>query len=79
VRLVLAGGMRFVVIGIVLGSAVGFAVTRYMKDQIAGVSTSDPVTLWAVIALLAMIGLGACYVPSTRATRVDPLVSLRYE
>jgi len=44
-----------------------------------GIKTYDPLTLAAVVVLLAVVGLAACYVPSIRATRVDPLVSLRYE
>jgi ABC-type antimicrobial peptide transport system permease subunit len=52
---------------------------RLLKSQIAGVSTYDPLTLLGVIALLALVGIGACYVPSVRAARVDPTISLRYE
>lgn len=79
IRLVVVSGMRFIVIGLLVGTGVGFFVMRYMKSQIAGISVNDPITLSSVLTLLLLIGLGACYLPSLRATRVDPLVSLRYE
>jgi ABC-type antimicrobial peptide transport system permease subunit len=62
-----------------VGLAAAFLILRLMKSQMAGISTYDPLTLSAVVALLALVGLGACYLPSLRATRVDPTISLRYE
>ena len=56
-----------------------FLLLRVMQNQISGIKTYDPVTLTAVVAILLLAGLGASYVPSRRATLVDPLVSLRYE
>jgi putative ABC transport system permease protein len=78
-RLVMVGGMRFILIGVGVGLLAAFLILRLMKSQIAQISTYDPLTLTGVVALLAMVGLGACYVPSLRATRVDPTISLRYE
>lgn len=78
-RLVITAALRFIVVGVALGLVAAFLILRLMKSQIAGVSTYDPLTLSAVVALLGFVGLGACYLPSLRATRVDPTISLRYE
>jgi predicted permease len=78
-RLVIWSGMRFILLGIGIGLAISFALMRVMKNQLAGITTYDPVTLTGVIAVLAVAGCIACYVPSMRATQVDPLISLRYE
>lgn len=76
---VMIGGMRFIAIGVAVGLVAAFLVLRLMKSQLAGVSTYDPLTLLGVVVLLASVGLGACYLPSLRATRVDPTITLRYE
>jgi putative ABC transport system permease protein len=78
-RSVMLAGMRFIVLGMLVGLLASFLIMRLLKSQLSGVSTYDPLTLAGVVALLALVGLGACYVPSLRATRVDPTVSLRYE
>jgi putative ABC transport system permease protein len=78
-RLVMVAGMRFILIGVAVGLVVAFLLLRLIKTQLSGVTTYDPLTLAAVVILLSVVGLGACYVPSLRATRVDPTVSLRYE
>ncbi|HEX3682534.1 MAG TPA: ABC transporter permease [Bryobacteraceae bacterium] len=78
-RQVMGGGMRFILIGVGVGLVAAFLLLRLMKSQISGISTYDPLTLAGVVALLAVVGLGACYLPSLRATRVDPTISLRYE
>ncbi len=77
--LVLSSGMRFIGFGIATGVIAALLLLRLAKSQIWGVSTYDPITLSAVILMLAAVGLAACYVPSQRAIRVDPLVSLRDE
>ena len=77
--LVIGGGMRFIAIGIVAGIIASLLLLRVLASQIYGIRTYDPLTLTAVAIVLAAVGLLACYVPSVRATRVDPLVSLRYE
>ncbi|MBV9758934.1 MAG: ABC transporter permease [Acidobacteriaceae bacterium] len=76
---VMSGGMRFILIGVAVGLVASFLILRFMKTLLAGVSTYDPITLAAVVVLLALVGLGACYIPSLRATRVDPTITLRYE
>jgi ABC-type antimicrobial peptide transport system permease subunit len=78
-RLVMTAGMRFILVGVAVGLVVAFILMRLIKSQLFGVSTYDPLTLAAVVALLSLVGMGACYLPSLRATRVDPTVSLRYE
>ena len=76
---VIMGGMRVILAGVGAGLVTAFALLRLMRSQFAGVSTFDPLTLTGVVVLLALAGVGACLVPSLRATRVDPIVSLHYE
>jgi predicted permease len=78
-RLVLQSGMQFIVTGVGFGVLLSFFLTRLVASQIWGVSTHDPLTLLGVALILIVVGVAACYIPSRRATRVDPLVSLRYE
>ncbi len=77
--LVLSGGMRFILAGVAAGLVIAVLVLRLIQSQVSGVSIHDPLTLAGVVLLLAIVGACACYLPSIRATRVDPLVSLRYE
>ena len=76
---VIGGGMRFIAVGIIAGIVASLLLLRVLASQVYGVRTYDPLTLAAVATVLVVVGLLACYVPSVRATRVDPLVSLRYE
>jgi putative ABC transport system permease protein len=78
-RLVIRMGARLVVLGLAIGLLVSLALSRVIASQIWGVSPYDPVTLASVAAVLLLTGLVACWVPARRATRVDPLVALRYE
>jgi putative ABC transport system permease protein len=78
-KMVLASGARLVGLGIALGVAASFGLTRLIASQLWGVSASDPVTLGAVVALILATGFVACWLPARRATRVDPVVALRYE
>jgi putative ABC transport system permease protein len=78
-RMVLRMGMQMLGLGIGIGLLASFAVTRVMANQLWGISPRDPMTLFGVIAIVAMTGLAACYLPASRATRVDPLVALRAE
>jgi putative ABC transport system permease protein len=78
-RLVLAQGFGLVALGLACGAAASLAVTRVLASQLWQVSPYDAPTLVAVAALVALVGLAACYFPARRATRVDPLVALRHE
>jgi putative ABC transport system permease protein len=78
-RLVMLGGMRFIMAGVGIGLVAAFLLLKLMRSQVAGISTFDPLTLAAVVVVLAVAGFGACGVPSVRATRVDPAISLRCE
>lgn len=77
--MVLTRTVRFLLMGIAAGIALAWVVGRVLASQLWGVSGYDPLTLCSVIVLLIVVGLVAAYVPSLRATRVDPAVCLRWE
>lgn len=77
--LVMAQGMKLVLVGLAIGIPASFAVMRLLSSMLVGLTTSDPVTIAVVSALLLGVTLLACYLPARRATRVDPLETLRYE
>ncbi|HXJ05232.1 MAG TPA: ABC transporter permease [Candidatus Acidoferrum sp.] len=78
-KLVLRQGIVLAIAGAAAGMCVALGVMRYLSSMLYDIHTNDPLTMIAVAVLLALVALAACYIPARRATRVDPLVALRYE
>ncbi len=78
-RLIMVRGVVLVGIGVLAGLGVSFAIARTMESLLFGVTPNNPLTLALVSAGLILVALLACYIPARRATKVDPLVALRYE
>jgi putative ABC transport system permease protein len=76
---VLQKGMKLTLLGVAIGLAASFALTRLMTSLLFGVNAVDPLTFAAVPVLLAAVAFLACWIPARRAARVDPVVALRYE
>ena len=77
--MILGQGVRTILIGLAIGLAGSLALTRTMASLLFGVTATDPLTFAAVMLLLITAALLACYIPARRATKVDPMVALRYE
>jgi ABC-type antimicrobial peptide transport system permease subunit len=77
--MVLGQGAKLAAVGVGIGLAGAFALTRVMSTLLFDVSVTDPATFAAVVALITVIALLACYIPARRATKVDPMIALRYE
>jgi putative ABC transport system permease protein len=76
-RLIVGNGLGLALVGVIVGVPAALAVTRMMGGVLTGVTSTDPVTYIAVVALLSASAFLASYLPARRATRVDPLVALR--
>jgi putative ABC transport system permease protein len=78
-RLVLSHGLRLTLVGVALGLAASFSLTRYLRSTLLGVTSTDALTFSSVAILLCAVALFASFIPAHRAIRVDPMVALRYE
>ena len=78
-RMIVTDGMKLTLLGLAIGITASLLSMKYLESQLYGVKARDPLTFIGVAVGLALIALAACYFPARRATRVDPLVALRYE
>ncbi len=78
-RLVLGQGIRLILLGVAIGLAASFGLTRVLASMLYGLTPTDPLTFIGVSALLVSVALLACYFPARRAMKVDPLIALKYE
>jgi putative ABC transport system permease protein len=84
-KMVLRQGMSLTIIGVVLGLAGAYVLTKYLESKmnlnnmLFGVKVSDPLTYGVIAAFLTLVALFACFIPARRATKVDPMVALRCE
>ncbi|HEU0186240.1 MAG TPA: FtsX-like permease family protein, partial [Blastocatellia bacterium] len=78
-RLIVGQGVRVTFVGGGVGLGAALSLTRFLSGQLFGVSPFDPLTFVAVALLLTFVALIACYIPARRATKIDPMIALKYE
>jgi putative ABC transport system permease protein len=78
-RLVLGQGLVLAAIGIGIGLAAAFGLTRLMENLLFGIRPTDPLTYLAIVVVLVAVAVLACWIPARRATQVDPMIALRSE
>jgi len=78
-KLIVGQAMLLTLLGITIGLGASVALTRLLESLLFDVSTTDPLTFVVISSVLSAVALAACFVPALRATRVDPMIALRYE
>jgi putative ABC transport system permease protein len=78
-KLIMTRGLILVVLGVIVGLGASFALSRVLKALLFGIEPTNPLVMVSVSVGLTLVALLACYIPARRATKVDPLVALRYE
>jgi len=78
-RMILTEGGTLVILGLIAGGVLAFAAANVIRGLLYGIAPHDPMTFAGVSALMAAIGIGACWIPAARAARIDPAITMRAE